>query len=116
MHFNIGRRKLSGDALAGDGPPSYRATKFSPSYRYNRFNAIDVVKIDDHSRFTFTKKVKNLFPVEPGDIIMVYKNRENGQVILDLQRRGNITASWIVKKTDDNGLVVVIMIIMRGCI
>jgi len=63
--------------------------------------AIDTVKIDDHCRFTFTKRIKNIFPVEVGDTLAVYQNTENGEAVLNAQRGGSIVGSWIIKKSDD---------------
>ena len=90
MHFN-NSRKVRDNTLVGSDLPSDRATNVTSNYRYNKLIAIDTVKIDEHSRFTFTKRIKKLFPIEPGDIIAVYQDRENGQVILNFQRSGTIS-------------------------
>lgn len=92
--------KVRDNTLVGSGLPSDRATSVTSNNRYNKLTAIDTVKIDERSRFTFTKKIKKLFPIEPDDIIEVYQDRENGQVLLNFQRSGTITNSWIVKRID----------------
>lgn len=99
MHFN-NILKVRDNTLVGSGLPSDRATSVTSNNRYNKLTAIDTVKIDERSRFTFTKKIKKLFPIEPDDIIEVYQDRENGQVLLNFQRSGTITNSWIVKRID----------------
>ena len=37
------------------------------SFDSNRLVAVDTIRVDEHSRLTFTKKVKNVFPIIVGD-------------------------------------------------
>ena len=62
------------------------------------FLAIDAINIDDHSRFTFTKRLKKVFPIQPGDTVAVYQNGQNDEIILNIQRGGSIVGTWICKK------------------
>jgi CheY-like chemotaxis protein len=69
----------------------------------NRIVAIDTIKLDEHSRLTLTKSVKNVFPIEPGDKIAVYqkieKNKSANELIFKIQREGNtIVDTWTVRR------------------
>jgi CheY-like chemotaxis protein len=61
---------------------------------------VDTLKLDRHSRLTLTKRVKDVFPIEPGDRIAVYQNagKINNELIFEVQRRNNIVDTWIVKR------------------
>jgi CheY-like chemotaxis protein len=48
--------------------------------------AIDLLKIDNRSRMTLTKEVKDILPLKPGDTIAVYKDRVNRDLVLRVQR------------------------------
>jgi hypothetical protein len=37
------------------------------SFDSNRLIAVDTISVDEHSRLTITKKVKNVFPIVVGD-------------------------------------------------
>jgi CheY-like chemotaxis protein len=72
------------------------------------FLLIDNLKVDDHSRITFTKRIRNIFSVEIGDMIEVYQNLENSDISFIVKRKGIIIDSWICTKkrldeqSDDN--------------
>ena len=83
MHFNEKRRKFGHqhfDAFTSNGING----------EGQKLDEIDTLKIDDHSRITFTKKMKKVFSVEPGDTIKVYHNRKTDEFIFYILRRGNI--------------------------
>jgi CheY-like chemotaxis protein len=71
------------------------------NYHSGDFFAIDTISIDDHSRFTFTKRLKEVFPIESADTIAVYKNRLNNEIIFNIQRSASIVDTWICKKSDE---------------
>jgi CheY-like chemotaxis protein len=71
------------------------------NYYNDQFCAIDTIKIDDHSRFTFTKMLKKVFPVQSGDTIAVYQNKQTDEIILSIQRSSSILGTWICKKSQD---------------
>ena len=84
LHFND--RKKSNDA------------KFTDIIT-RAYISIDTLKVDDHSRITFTKKTKNIFPVQVGDSIALYQSTQNeNNLIFNLQRRGTIIDTWICKR------------------
>ena len=69
----------------------------------NRIIAIDTIKLDEHSRLTLTRSVKDVFPIEPGDKIAVYQkiknNKSANELIFKIQREGNtIVDTWTVKR------------------
>jgi len=56
--------------------------------------------LDGHSRLTFTKRIKDVFPLQPSDRIVVYQNRGGitNELIFEVQRRNSIVDRWIVKR------------------
>ena len=89
MHFNsTNKSTIIGNAQTG-------------KYTKSELFAVDAVNVDDHSRFTFTKRLKKVFPVQSGDTIAVYQNGQNDEIILNVQRSGSIVGSWICKKSED---------------
>ncbi len=65
------------------------------------FDVIDVLILDSHSRLTFTKKIKKIFPLKPDDKIIVYQNKYNKNIILKVQNEGNMGDSWILTKNKE---------------
>ena len=47
-----------------------------------RMIAIDTIRIDEHSRLTFKKKVKKVFPMLPQDTLVVYQDKYNSDELL----------------------------------
>jgi CheY-like chemotaxis protein len=75
------------------------------SFDSNRLIAVDTIRVDEHSRLTFTKKVKNVFPIVVGDTIVVYQDKYNRKELLfKIQRGNNIVDNWIVKRKDVDGI------------
>jgi CheY-like chemotaxis protein len=72
------------------------------------FLLIDNLKVDDHSRITFTKRIRNIFSVEIGDMIEMYQSLENSDISIIVKRKGIIIDSWVCTKkrldeeSDDN--------------
>jgi hypothetical protein len=62
------------------------------------FLVLDTLKVDDHSRITFTKRIRNVLPIQIGDIIGVYQSKKNGEIILNIQREGDIIDAWVLKR------------------
>ena len=61
--------------------------------------AIDVMELDDHSRLTFTKRIKHVLSVGPGDIIAVYRHAQDStEIIFMIQRQSSIVESWTIKR------------------
>nr|MDP8941459.1 hypothetical protein [Thermoproteota archaeon] len=69
--------------------PSFDNAK--TSFDSNRLIAVDTIRVDEHSRLTFTKKVKNIFPILAGDTIVVYQDKYNSKELLfKIQRGSNV--------------------------
>jgi CheY-like chemotaxis protein len=92
MHFNITNKDTILNKAEKD---------LFHNYNSNGLFAIDTINIDDHCRFTFTKKLKKIFSVQSGDTIAVYHNRDNEELIFNIQRSDSIVGTWICKKIDD---------------
>jgi CheY-like chemotaxis protein len=97
LHFNEKRRKFdhNSNALSSD------------IINEDELDEIDTLKIDDHSRITFTKKMKKVFSVEPEDIIKVYHNRKKDEIIFNVLRRGSIVERFFCKRMEKDGQDVV---------
>ena len=70
----------------------------SNDFHANRLIVIDTIKVDEHSRLTLTKKVKNVFPVFSGDTIVVYQDRYTKDLLFKVQRQKNIVDGWIIRR------------------
>jgi CheY-like chemotaxis protein len=92
MHFNTSK-----DVTYDEATPSLEEMNITTDA--NQLIAIDTIKIDDHSRFTLTKRIKNVFPVQIGDTIAVYQEKKENNLIFKVQRGSNIVGSWIVRRT-----------------
>ena len=60
------------------------------------------IKVDEHSRLTFSKRIKSVFPIFPGDTIVVYQYMTNNDLLFRVQRYNVISDTWIVTKKKDN--------------
>jgi CheY-like chemotaxis protein len=60
--------------------------------------AIDLLKIDNRSRITLTKEVKDLLPFKPGDTIAIYQDRMNSDLILRVQRGSDLVDALRITK------------------
>jgi CheY-like chemotaxis protein len=74
------------------------------SFDSNRLIVVDTIRVDEHSRLTFTKKVKNAFPIMAGDTIVVYQDRYNKELLFKIQRGMNVVDNWTVKRKDVYGI------------
>ncbi len=66
----------------------------------NRLTVLDTVKIDDHSRLTFTKRLREMYPIKVNDIIIFYKDNMDkyDKLILEVQRGDRIIDNWVLKR------------------
>jgi CheY-like chemotaxis protein len=71
-------------------------------YDVNNLIVVGVVKVDEHSRLTFTKRIKNVFPVDPGNSIVIYQDMTNNNLLFKVQRENEVSDIWIVKKRSEN--------------
>jgi CheY-like chemotaxis protein len=65
-----------------------------PDGRYNDDDssllAVDTLKVDGYSRVTFTKEVRRIFPIKPGDSIAFYQDSKTNEIIVRIQRDSKI--------------------------
>ena len=102
MRFNVRNDDIS-HFTSNSPSPSFDDDR--PSFDSNRLIAVDTIRVDEHSRLTFTKKVKNVFPIVVGDTIVVYQDKYNRKELLfKIQRGNNIVDNWIVKRKDVDGI------------
>jgi CheY-like chemotaxis protein len=101
LHFNT-IKDISN--FPSDSPlPSFDNDR--TSFDSDRLIAVDTIRVDEHSRLTFTKKVKNVFPIVVGDTIVVYQDKYNKKELLfKIQRGNNIVDNWILKRKNVDGI------------
>ena len=78
---------------------------YSSSFEINRLITIDTINVDDHSRLTLTRKLKKVLPILPKDIITVYQDRYNKDLIFAIQHNepNNTIDSFIIKTKSSGG-------------
>jgi CheY-like chemotaxis protein len=59
---------------------------------------VGVIKADEHSRLTFTKRIKSVFPIFPGNTVVIYQDTLSNDLIFKVQHDKVISDTWIVKK------------------
>ncbi len=59
---------------------------------------LDAVTVDSQCRFTVTKKIRDFLPVQPGDVMAVFRDSESDVLILKLQRTNSVIRTWEIKK------------------
>jgi CheY-like chemotaxis protein len=64
----------------------------------NRFINIDTISVDKSFRITLTKKIKQVFPITPGDRIVVYQDVYNKSLIIDIQQQDKVVDRWVITK------------------
>jgi CheY-like chemotaxis protein len=66
----------------------------------NRLTLLDTAKIDDHSRITFTKRIREIFDVKIDDLIIAYRDNTDkyNKLIFKIQRDDRIIDTWILKR------------------
>ena len=102
LRFNAKNDDIS-NFTSNSPSPSFDNAK--TSFDSNRLIAVDTIRVDEHSRLTLTKKVKNVFPIMAGDIIVAYQDKYNKKELLfKIQRGNNIVDNWIVKRKDVDGI------------
>ncbi len=79
MHFNSKNKNISNSRSTADA---------------TGLISVDTLKLDDHSRLTLTKNFKNIFHMETGDTLAVYHRVEEAELLLNIQRKGEVTERW----------------------
>jgi CheY-like chemotaxis protein len=83
---------------------SSSSTSMQPSSEMNTNNlfVVGTIKVDEHSRLTFSKRIKTVFPVFPGDTIAVYQEMATNDLIFKVQRYNEVTDIWSIKRKKNN--------------
>lgn len=71
---------------------------YSSAFDISNLIVVGVIKADEHSRLTFTKRVKSVFPVFPGNTIVIYQNPVTNELLFKVQHNNTVSDTWIVKK------------------
>ncbi len=79
-----------------------RLDNTSSALNNNRLINIDAITVDKNSRITLTKKVKHVFPLMPGDMVVLYQDRYNKNLIIDIQQQDKVVDRWTI--TRDNNV------------
>jgi CheY-like chemotaxis protein len=74
----------------------------STSFDTSDLIVVGVIKADEHSRLTFTKRIKSVFPVFPGNTIVIYQNPISNELLFKVQHNNIVSDTWIVKKKTDD--------------
>ncbi|MDQ6723722.1 MAG: hypothetical protein M3Z01_05590, partial [Thermoproteota archaeon] len=76
----------------------------SESY-INNLSVVGVIKVDEHSRLTFSKRIKSVFPILPGDTIVVYHDLSNSDLLFKVQHYNEAPNIWIIKRKNNDILL-----------
>jgi CheY-like chemotaxis protein len=71
---------------------------YSSAFDISNLIVVGVIKADEHSRLTFTKRIKSVFPVYPGNTIVIYQNPVTNELLFKVQHNNTVSDTWIVKK------------------
>lgn len=68
------------------------------NFDLNRLLVIDSIRVDEHSRLTVTKRMKDVLPIMAGDTITVFQDRYNKDLLFDIQHQSNTVNTWVIRK------------------
>jgi CheY-like chemotaxis protein len=99
LHFNAGKETKD----------KQLSKRFFPSNDYSfdidRLIAIDTIRVDDHVRLTLTRKVRQVFPINAGDILVIFQDKYNSdELFFKIQRDRDIVYNWVVKRKHIGGI------------
>lgn len=69
------------------------------NFDLNRLLVIDSIRVDEHSRLTVTKRMKDVLPIMAGDTITVFQDRYNKDLLFDIQHQSNTVNTWVIRKS-----------------
>jgi CheY-like chemotaxis protein len=70
----------------------------SPESNTNNLIVVGTIKVDEHSRLTFSKRIKTVLPISAGDTIVVYKELATNDLIFKIQRYNEVFDTWSIKR------------------
>jgi CheY-like chemotaxis protein len=68
-----------------------------------RLSVVDTIRVDNHSRITFTKRIREIFPIKEGDILSVFNDNmsNNNKLIFKIQRNGALIDTLTLKRNQN---------------
>jgi len=77
---------------------AFIADSLKKDYNFDKQIVVGTIKVDEHSRLTLSKKIKNVFPIYPGDTIVVYQDLISNNLLFKVQRLNEVSDTWIIKR------------------
>jgi CheY-like chemotaxis protein len=107
MRFNMVRsNKDNNNDLKENNKGSiiYNSSSISANAQSNIDDLIVVgtIKVDEHSRLTFSKRIKAVLPIFPQDTIVVYQNLKTDDLMFKIQRYNEVCDTWIIKRENND--------------
>jgi CheY-like chemotaxis protein len=68
----------------------------------NRLIVIDNLIVDDQSRLTITKRLKQILSISPRDTILIHQDIFTKDLIFKIQKKSGAIDNWMVKKISNN--------------
>ena len=85
MHFNAEKETKDKDLSKW----FFRSNTYS--FDIDRLIAIDTIRADDHVRLTLTRKIRRVFPIDAGDILVIFQDKYNSdELLFKIQRDKDI--------------------------
>jgi hypothetical protein len=108
MRFNVQKGGISDDDAQKNKKLKEAYSLISKSlqkdYNINNQIVVGTIKVDEHSRLTLSKKIKTVFPIFPGDTIVVYQDLINNNLLFKVQRNDEISDTWIIKRHPNDAI------------
>lgn len=83
---------------------AFIADSLKKDYNFDKQIVVGTIKVDEHSRLTLSKKIKNVFPIYPGDTIVVCQDLINNNLLFKVQRLNEVSDTWIIKRQSDDAV------------
>jgi len=102
MRFNVHKGDINDDNSQKNKKLkeayAFIADSLKKDYNFDKQIVVGTIKVDEHSRLTFSKKIKNVFPIYPGDTIVVCQDLISNNLLFKVQRLNEVSDTWIIKR------------------
>ena len=72
---------------------------YKRSINIDDFFVVGTTKLDEYSRLTISKDIKKVFPISPGDSIIVYQSTlDDNKLLLRMQRFNEVVQTWALTR------------------
>ena len=107
MRFNVHRSEINDDDDYQKNKKLKEAytiisSSLQKDYNFHKQIVIGTIKVDEHSRLTLSKKIKTVFPIYPGDTIVVYQDLINDDLLFKVQRLNEVSDTWLIKRQSND--------------